>query len=192
MSVGIRVDAVPSQAWGWIPLVAGLAVADAAFATVGARVGLKWPNDVLAKQHPCGKVAGVLAELSSAATGAVVVVGLGINVAHGADELPDPGATSLALVGGHVPAREDVVVAVLAGLIDRVSRLASEGGATADLIAEYTARSLTVGSRVRAILPGGREEVGVAERIDESGRLILGIGDRSLALSAGDIVHLRR
>ena len=44
---------------------------------------------------------------------------------------------------------------------------------TRQLAADYRARSLTIGSRVRAQLPGGDEVVGTAADIDDQGRLCL-------------------
>src|ERR1700712_3042088 len=97
VSVGVSTDDIPTTAWGWIPLAAGVAVVEAVAATTGVRVGLKWPNDVLAVPPARGKVAGILAEVTTARP--VVVVGIGINVSLTAEELPDPVATSLSPLG---------------------------------------------------------------------------------------------
>ena len=64
-------------------------------------------------------------------------------------------------------------------------------GSDAALSADYAARSLTIGSRVRALLPGGNEIVGDARSVDDQGRLCIATGDGTVAVSAGDIVHLR-
>jgi len=64
-------------------------------------------------------------------------------------------------------------------------------GADWALAADYRARSLTIGNRVRAHLPGGREIVGTASGIDDQGRLVLDTGDEIVVVSAGDVVHLR-
>jgi BirA family biotin operon repressor/biotin-[acetyl-CoA-carboxylase] ligase len=44
---------------------------------------------------------------------------------------------------------------------------------------------------VRALLPGGGEIVGTATSIDAQGRLLIDSGDQNVAVSAGDVVHLR-
>ena len=75
LSVGVGVGAVPNEAWGWLPLLTGVAVVDAVAEVAGVTAGLKWPNDVLVGT---GKLAGILAEV--AAPEPVVVVGLGLNV----------------------------------------------------------------------------------------------------------------
>jgi len=189
MSVGVSTDGIPSTAWGWIPLVTGLAVLDAVGPVAGVEAGLKWPNDVLARPPAQGKLAGILAEV--AAPAAAVVIGIGLNVSLRADELPDPGATSLAMLGARPIDRRDVIVAVLDGLERRIDGLRGAQGADAALIAEYTAHSLTIGARVRATMPGDREIVGDAKNVDEQGRLCIDTGTETVVVSAGDIVHLR-
>jgi BirA family biotin operon repressor/biotin-[acetyl-CoA-carboxylase] ligase len=188
MSVGVSADGIPSTSWGWIPLVAGLAVLDAVGPT-GVEAGLKWPNDVLARPPAQGKLAGILAEV--AAPTPAVVIGIGLNVSLGSDDLPDPGATSLAILGGRPTDRGDLIVAVLEGLERRIAGLRSARGADAALIAEYTAHSLTIGARVRAAMPGDREIVGDATNVDDQGRLCIDTGTETTVVSAGDIVHLR-
>jgi BirA family transcriptional regulator, biotin operon repressor / biotin---[acetyl-CoA-carboxylase] ligase len=189
MSVGIRADTIPNETWGWIPLVAGLAVVDAIETTTGVVAGLKWPNDVLARPPARGKLAGILAEV--AAPAATIVVGIGLNVSLQADELPDPAATSLVILGGRSPGRTAVIEALLGGLGRRIAGLRTSRGAEATLVDEYSARSLTIGSRVRAMLPGDRNVVGTAVAIDDQGRLRIDTEDGPVVVSAGDIVHLR-
>jgi BirA family transcriptional regulator, biotin operon repressor / biotin---[acetyl-CoA-carboxylase] ligase len=74
---------------------------------------------------------------------------------------------------------------------DADSKVASAAGPDEALIADYRRHSLTIGSRVRATLPGDRELVGVTQAIDELGRLCIDTGDDVVAVSAGDITHLR-
>jgi BirA family biotin operon repressor/biotin-[acetyl-CoA-carboxylase] ligase len=189
MSVGVSTDGIPSAAWGWIPLVAGLAVLEAIAAATDVDAGLKWPNDVLARPPAHGKLAGILAEVAAPAP--AVVIGIGLNVSLRAEELPDPGATSLAVLGGRHTDRRDLIVALLDGLERRIEGLRVARGADAALIAEYTAHSLTIGARVRATLPGDREIIGDARYVDDQGRLSIDRGGETVVVSAGDIVHLR-
>jgi BirA family transcriptional regulator, biotin operon repressor / biotin---[acetyl-CoA-carboxylase] ligase len=189
MSVGVSAEGIPSRAWGWIPLIAGLAVIDAVGAASGVDPGLKWPNDVLARPPAHGKLAGILAEVAAPAP--LIVIGIGLNVSLRADELPDPGATSLALLGGKPTDRSEIVAPLLAGLARRVASLRAAQGADAALMAEYTAHSVTIGARVRAVLPGDREIVGDARSVDDQGRLCIDSGGETVVVSAGDIVHLR-
>src|SRR5690606_31849926 len=91
LSVLLRPAVEPTQL-GWLPLLTGVAVAEACASAAGVRIALKWPNDLLVSQAvqdnsapEWGKAGGILVE--SAGSGAVVV-GIGINVCQRADELP--------------------------------------------------------------------------------------------------------
>jgi BirA family biotin operon repressor/biotin-[acetyl-CoA-carboxylase] ligase len=181
LSVGVGVGDVAGEAWGWLPLLTGVAVVDAVAEVTGIKAGLKWPNDVLVGT---GKLAGILAEV--AAPQPVVVVGLGVNVT----EAPDPVATSLSKLGATVD-RADVAEAVLKHLAARIAAWRGAGGADDALAADYRSRSVTIGNRVRAGLPGDRTVEGVAADVDGLGRLRIDTGDGVLTVSAGDITHLR-
>jgi BirA family biotin operon repressor/biotin-[acetyl-CoA-carboxylase] ligase len=186
MSVGIAAGDVPTGGWGWLTLATGVAVVDAVVAETHVRAGLKWPNDVLAGG---GKLAGILSEV--AAPLSLIVVGVGLNVALRDDDLPDPAATSLTQLGVATPDRAQLIGRLLHELGDRVAAWRAAGGADDRLMRDYAERSLTIGSQVRVILPGGRELVGPARSIDERGRLVVESGDETAAVSAGDVVHLR-
>ena len=186
LSVGIAARDVPTTAGGWVPFLTGVAVVDAVRATTGVDANLKWPNDILVGE---GKLAGILAEV--AAPDPVIVVGLGLNVTLTAEEAPDPRATSLLMLGSTMLDRSALLGAVLAELTVRIDRWRSAGGPDATLVADYRRRSVTLGTRVRALLPGDREIIGVATDLDESGQLSIDTGAQTVTVSAGDITHLR-
>ena len=181
LSAGVGVGAIPSDAWGWLPLLTGVAVVDAVAEVAGVTAGLKWPNDVLVGT---GKLAGILAEVAAPAP--VVVVGLGLNVT----EAPDPNATSLSMLDASAD-RTVLAEAFLKHLAARIDSWRAAAGADATLAADYHARSVTIGSRVRALLPGDRAVEGIATDIDDVGRLQIDSGDEVVTVSAGDITHLR-
>ncbi|EUA89391.1 biotin ligase C terminal domain protein [Mycobacterium ulcerans str. Harvey] len=157
-----------------------------------AQAGLKWPNDVLAGlPGSLGKLAGILAEVAMP----YAVIGIGLNVTQAPDEIAGPAATSLLDLGVPAPDRNEVAARLLRELAARIDEFRR---AHARLSADYRARSLTIGSRVRAQLPGGREIVGIARDIDEQGRLRLqttpdeaGKSGETVVVAAGDVVHLR-
>jgi BirA family transcriptional regulator, biotin operon repressor / biotin---[acetyl-CoA-carboxylase] ligase len=185
MSVGVSVVDVPTAAWGWLPLATGVAVVDAVtpqLEVTGVEAGLKWPNDVLAGG---GKLAGILAEVAKP----VVVIGVGLNVTQAPEEVA--GATSLLDLGVAAPDRDQLVRSLLRELGGRIAAWRAARGSDPQLAADYRARSLTIGSRVRAQLPGGRELVGTARDIDDQGRLCLETDGETVVVSAGDVVHLR-
>ena len=61
----------------------------------------------------------------------------------------------------------------------RIDAWRSAGGADAALIADYGARSLTLGTRVRATLPGDGRSSGSPASVDEQGRLLIDTGGDS-------------
>ena len=191
----LRPTDVAAVRWPWIPLLTGVAVVDAVRSLArsagvrppGVDVGLKWPNDVLVGDH---KLAGILAERVETPVGDAVVVGVGLNVAQDTAALP-AGAVSLATLDVHV-SRDDVLDALTEALGSTYTiwRKAA-GDPAAGLSEDYQARCVTLGRRVRTLLPGGGEIVGTASTIDESGRIVVVEAGESHAISAGDVVHLR-
>jgi BirA family biotin operon repressor/biotin-[acetyl-CoA-carboxylase] ligase len=205
-SVLLRPAAVPRALLGWLPLLAGVAVAAAVRDVAAVDAQLKWPNDVLAGQAgvPAGgsggvvpprKVGGILAE----AAGDAVVIGIGLNVSTGPAELPPPGpgalpATSLHLEGSPNLDRGRLLAGILAGLERRYRTWSRVSGDTerSGLRAEYTGLCATLGRRVRVELPGGRLLDGVAAGVDPDGRLLVSMPPAAdLPVAAGDVVHLR-
>jgi len=96
-------SAVPVARLGWLPLLAGVAIAEAVERIAVVDTALKWPNDLLVSAPeerrrdgslaPYGKCAGVLAEVVAGAGGTAppaVVLGIGLNVSQTVDELPTP------------------------------------------------------------------------------------------------------
>ncbi|MDT9592702.1 biotin--[acetyl-CoA-carboxylase] ligase [Nocardioides zeae] len=193
-SVLLRPDVAPS-AWPWLPLAAGLAVR----AGTRARhpeldVRLKWPNDVLV--HGADgvdrKVCGILAERVETPAGAAAVLGIGVNVSTRADELPVPTACSL-LTAGAPEATLDRTALLRAVLAELASVLDLwQGGEQGALRGAYAAACTTVGQAVRVVVPAGEPLEGEAVDVDADGRLVVRSGGRDHAVSAGDVVHVRR
>ncbi|MFJ6746946.1 biotin--[acetyl-CoA-carboxylase] ligase [Streptomyces sp. NPDC091266] len=182
---------VPMPRWGWLPLLAGVATATALSRDAGVDTALKWPNDLLVTVDGTErKAGGILAE--RAADG--VVIGIGLNVSLRADELPVPGAGSLALAGARSTDRDTLLRSVLRSLDHWYGQWqAADGDPAASRLQEaYAAGCATLGRSVRAELPGDTEILGEAVAIDGDGRLVLATADGvQQPVAAGDIVHLR-
>ena len=185
--------AVPAGLLGWVPLLAGVAVASALEYTAGVDARLKWPNDVLVDG---AKIAGILAER----WGSAVVVGTGINVLQQRGELPVPTATSLLMAQEVGPVDDaDTRERLLTAVLDEFARwyrawLDQPRPGDADgcgLREEYLRRSGTVGAAVTVMLPGGQNLTGTAAGIDAAGRLEIRTPAGLVQVSAGDVVHLR-
>lgn len=174
----------------WMPLLGGLAMARAVRGLVNDReVTLKWPNDV---QIEGMKVSGLLSEL--VADGSGVIVGAGLNLTIGRDELPTSVSTSLLLEGAD-PGVDLVLSSYLTELTGLYTQfLSGEFDAVRSGIADAVrAECGTIGRRVRVELPGGERLFGTAETVDDQGQLVVkDDANGSLQhVAAGDVTHLR-
>jgi BirA family transcriptional regulator, biotin operon repressor / biotin---[acetyl-CoA-carboxylase] ligase len=192
--------------------LATMAVAVSAAAAVARVAGfeprLKWPNDLVWPgdgSAPDRKLAGILAEADWPAASAisagwkepaahdraVVVVGMGINVAWPAeppDELVDIAVAINHVVDVEVD-REDLLIALLEELGPRYAALVASDRAS--LLDEWRSRSATLGRSVRVDL-GADDVEGKAVDITADGHLVVETleGERRV-FAVGDVVHLR-
>jgi BirA family biotin operon repressor/biotin-[acetyl-CoA-carboxylase] ligase len=177
VSVLLRPPADTTGRQSWLPLLAGVALAEAVNRVADVDAVLKWPNDLLVDGRKC---AGILAE----AVGGAIVVGIGLNTTLRPDELPRPDAISLRLAGAACVDRDPLLRAILRGL-ERWYRAWLRD--PAPLKQEYTLYCATLGTQVRVELPSGDALEGSAEAIDDDGRLVVA----GTPVAAGDVVHLR-
>jgi BirA family biotin operon repressor/biotin-[acetyl-CoA-carboxylase] ligase len=185
VSVLLRPD-VPAARRGWLPLLTGVALAEAVGEVTGVRASLKWPNDLLAVDGR--KLAGILAESS----GNAVVVGVGLNVTTTVDELPDTGTSLARVLGGPVD-RGPVLLAFLRAVEKRYRRWTAALGdpVASGLAQDYLAWSSTVGTQVAVSLPDGSTLEGTAQAVDWDGRLVVATPNGPVELASGDVRHVR-
>jgi BirA family biotin operon repressor/biotin-[acetyl-CoA-carboxylase] ligase len=189
VSVLLEPAGVPMQHWSWIPLLSGIAVAEAVRRVGEVDARLKWPNDVVVDGR---KLAGILTERLETQQASLALVGIGLNVTLRREEIPVPDATSLAMEGAATTDRTVVLretLRVLASLFDAWVR--GGGDARAGLADSYARRCATLGRQVRAHLPDGAVVEGQAVRVDGSGRLVVRTRSGETAVGAGDVLHLR-
>jgi BirA family biotin operon repressor/biotin-[acetyl-CoA-carboxylase] ligase len=175
---------VRADRWPWLPLLTGYAVG-AALRGAGADACLKWPNDVTVHDQ---KVAGILLERIDTPDGPAAVVGIGLNVSQTREELPVEAATSLWLQGVQAD-RTELLGEILDSLAQQYDGFQRSGGGS--LAASYQRVCTTIGREVRVDLPTGSSLAGLAAGIDDDGRLLVEAGDRTVAVGAGDVVHVR-
>ncbi len=193
LGTSVAVSAVlplqPAQAAssGWVPLLAGLAVARALPGVATVTPGLKWPNDILLAEDGWRKVSGVLCEVH----GDVVVVGIGINVDQRRDELPVDTATSLRLCGAPGLSREHVIAVVLGHLASLHDDLTTGGAALGAARAAYRSCCRTIGMEVDLHAADGQVRRVRAVAVDDEGRLVVRDGQAEYAVAAGDVTHVR-
>lgn len=186
-------DAVPNRAYGWLPLLAGVALLDTVRQLAELDATVKWPNDLLVSAGGAeAKCAGILAEV----VGDAVVLGVGLNVTTRADELPPAAGlpvTSLRLAGAVAHDRDPLLRSLLRGLARWYTAWRDAGGDAEQcgLLAAYREGSATVGRPVRVLLPSGAELTGTATTVDADGQLVILTLDGERRVSAGDVLHVR-
>lgn len=149
----------------------------------GGRLRLKWPNDVLLDG---AKLVGILLEGEALPGGGfAVVIGIGVNVAHAPEGLPYP-ATALRRLG--VPADAPGVFAALSDAWAGLERLWAEGSGFPVIRRLWLDRAAGLGERV-AVQLGGETLSGTFETIDDTGRLVLALGDGRRRMVAAGEVH---
>jgi BirA family transcriptional regulator, biotin operon repressor / biotin---[acetyl-CoA-carboxylase] ligase len=159
-----------------LPLIAAVAVSDVA----GEHAQIKWPNDIVVVQpHGLAKLAGILAEGRPQEGWAVV--GIGLNVAVEASDLPSELRGRAASMGLSAAEIEPTLKRLLAALEQRL------GDPAQSTLETWRARDALRGRTVAWAAGRGR-----AEGIDGAGRLIVALADGGRAtLDAGE-VHLEQ
>ena len=160
----------------------GLGLAEGLERVSGARVDIKWPNDLWCRGR---KLAGILVESRGfRPERPAFVAGIGVNVNQIETDFPPEvrdTATSLALRTGRSFDRNSVLRAVLEALEPRIDQ-ALAGGAS-DLDASYRERSLLRGREVE-LLEGDRPLRGTVVDLSARDGLLL-------RTSGGQMVHVR-
>jgi BirA family biotin operon repressor/biotin-[acetyl-CoA-carboxylase] ligase len=203
VSVLLRPE-VPTARLGWLPLLAGVALADAVGKVAVVDAALKWPNDLLVRSatepdSDYGKCAGLLAEAVHGPGVPAVVLGIGLNVSQRLDELPEPpdpaapAPTSLALTGALCVDRDPLLRALLRSFAQWYGNWVRAGGDPQSSGAReaYQRYCVTIGRDVRVLLPDGVVVEGRASDVDGDGRLVVETPKGTRAVAAGDVRHVR-
>jgi BirA family biotin operon repressor/biotin-[acetyl-CoA-carboxylase] ligase len=166
----------PERATAELSLVGGLATAEAVERALGLAVQIKWPNDVMLNRR---KVAGVLAE----AAGDAVVLGIGLNVNQGREDLPGgaPVAPASLYITDGVRRPRAPILADLLGVLEDLYGLWREGGLDS-LYHTLGARDFLRGRRIYV---DGEPGLGIA--IDRSGRLEVEIDGARRLVESGEV-----
>lgn len=171
-----------------LTLALGVGIVDALERFGIDHIGLKWPNDIIARG---GKLGGILTEAqSNTGEGATVIAGVGLNV-----ELPDhmqiedrlPSTEKIMdLKGcaGSPPSRERLSVAVIESLVDCMVRFESDG--FAPFQDSWEKCDWLRGKDIIVDTPTGRYS-GIADGVDHDGALIIRAGEERRRALTGTI-----
>ena len=141
-------------------------------------IGLKWPNDLVARER---KLGGILVEAARDNEGKpFAVCGIGVNVNYAPQEVPDGGLQAIGLsdLNENVPAVDMLLDEVYHAVIDAVDAWAErlnanekDAGPLAPVHDEYIAHLNWIGETVIARSPAGDELArGIFRTVDDYGR----------------------
>lgn len=167
---------------GVLSLLAGVAVVRAVERTTGLHPQMKWPNDGVVGGR---KFCGVLVE-AGIDPSPWAIVGIGINVL-GDTQAQLGHATSLAQSGA-VVAREIVWAAVMVELEVMYDTWLAQGDAW--VVSQWREKNATLGHQVMVNRPHEDSWTGLAQDIDDAGRLVVLRDGQPVTITAGE-VHLR-
>jgi len=167
---------------GWIPLIVGVAAANAISKYCGLAPLLKWPNDLLIGDL---KVGGIIAEQVDDC----VVVGIGINVLQNNDELPVPTATSLFLEcpKDAITAREELIAYLLQEIRSEFDAW-NTANDNVEILKKYSELSATIGKQIKLDFQNGESKESVAIGFADNGGLLITSGE---TIVSADLTHLR-
>lgn len=167
-----------------LSLVVGVATVAALADCDIAGVGLKWPNDVIARER---KLAGILVELGGEFLGpchAVIGIGINLRLADAALALIDQPAIDVATLAGATPSRNRLAACLIERLVGSLDRFRVDGFAP---FREDFARSDLLEGRTIRVLAGGATREGVAAGVDERGALVVRIGNALVHLDSAEV-----
>jgi BirA family biotin operon repressor/biotin-[acetyl-CoA-carboxylase] ligase len=175
---------IPALRLPLLPLVVGLAAAEAIQATAGLRVDLRWPNDLLIGPR---KVGGILVEARNSGSSVdFAVVGIGINVHQREFEagLSTP-ATSLDLETGNRVSRQELLVSLLKSLERELAELA-DAAAGVTIPARVERASTWIRGR-QVEVHGPQACIGTTDGLDEHGFLRVRTANGLVTVQTGGI-----
>jgi BirA family biotin operon repressor/biotin-[acetyl-CoA-carboxylase] ligase len=183
LSMLVRTTVAPAR-MGPLPLLVGLAVAEAIETCASIRCLVKWPNDVLA---PGGKIAGVLVTTKlDAGQVRFVNIGAGVNCAGTIDALP-PGAASIFSESRDVVTPSALLPIALNAIGRRLGEFERADGRPG--LDDWLRRAAFLGGEV-VVVDRGEERAGQFVGVAEDGALLLEMGSRQrLRVVAGDLTR---
>ena len=188
MSLLVRPRLDPAEAT-LLTLGAGACMALSCAVACEVEVKCKWPNDLMVGDR---KLGGVLVEAKVEGTRvAHAVMGIGLNVKHGASDFPPElaaTATSIAMEGGRPEMAQ-----LLYEFLVRVRRFCDPSDPQFPSMVLDTYRGVcdTIGRLVRATTTSGKSVEGTAVGIGDTGTLMVETPQEVEEIGFGEVAHLR-
>ena len=178
----------------WLPLVTGLALAEATRGFCGIQISLKWPNDLLCVGK---KIGGILCESSSQGSQvSTCVVGFGVNVNCRETDFPEE-LRALATSCHQATRRFHDRNGLIADMFNRLESWYDcvEAERFEHVRQSYASSCATLGRKVEISCVGGETIRGTAIDIGKDGSLLVSTmregKSHTLEIRSGDVHHLR-
>lgn len=175
---------LPLERMALLSLVFAVAISQALNKYAMVNCQLKWPNDIYIKGK---KLAGILLEAGIYDEQNYLIAGIGINMNLDKDALSPANWELAASLSDYSPKHLDrlqILETILQHLDLYYTRFA--GGRFNDILREYKSRCFHLNQQV-SINRAGKLITGINIDIDDSGRLILDVGNKIEAISTGDV-----
>ena len=178
----------------WVPLVTGLAIAEAIQTNHSVTLSLKWPNDLLLDEK---KLGGILCEgTTRKKDSSSLIVGFGVNVNSTSEDFPQELhdiSTSIYQESGRFCNRNSLVASILNNLEEWYKQLAMSD---LDVIhSAYSASCSTLGTDVHCTLTKSSNVNGRATGIGKDGSLQVtpfeAGAKKTIVVRSADVTHVR-
>jgi len=172
-----------------LSIAVGVAAAEALHGLGFAEVGLKWPNDLIAKDR---KLGGILIEFGGEDAGVVrAVIGIGINVRMPASAaaMIDQPWIDLQQLSVQTPSRNALATALITAQVRALDQFADAG--LAPFLARWRALD-ALRDRAVEVIAGTHRDPGIALGIDDSGALRVRHADGERDYHSAEISVRRR
>ncbi|MHA2620416.1 MAG: biotin--[acetyl-CoA-carboxylase] ligase [bacterium JZ-2024 1] len=173
-----------------IPMSVSLVACQAIEDTLGLRINVMWPNDLM---YAHKKLGGVLVDTGFTGTElSWVVVSIGLNVNSRPDDYPRgirEMVTSLSELKNQ-PLQRNVILAGILGRMEEVFYRLEEG-AGADIPRQWRSYALFIGETVNVVFMNGEIKQGVAVDVDAQGRLELQTKEGMRTVSSAEVLNIR-
>jgi BirA family biotin operon repressor/biotin-[acetyl-CoA-carboxylase] ligase len=188
LSMAFTFRAMPEE-FPSLSLAIGIGIAQALERLGIHGIGLKWPNDIIARD---GKLGGVLSEVHPArGSGTTVVAGVGINVDFNSSKQGREiatsigGASDLASCCDELPSRPELAAGIIESLIDIMVRFDATGFSP---FYEAWQRYDWLRGRAVTIETAEVTSAGIAEGVDTDGALLLNAGGDMRRVTSGSVI----
>lgn len=171
----------PVEQMGMLPLQFAVILATHLREAYGIEAGIKWPNDVYVRGR---KIAGILIEARVTDGRAYLLVGTGINVEPVKDDTRPNAVAIREVAASDIGTIDDVT----RRFIEYVDRELSVPASREDILASWRRLSIHTDGDAVSCVVGDHTVSGQWAGIDEHGRALLRSGNKTTAISAGDLI----